>query len=183
MDPYEPILISCLYVVCGMLFGFDSKLVNNREALKAIGTVDQTRHVSAGCTVPLSHVFFLYQCNIIINVHVVPQPGGFYLPKNEKRYDPMHFDLEVIWRSTRIQVIHKRWLHFLWSRRPLYEIPQVSCLSRSGVIKSVLWDGLVVMLHDSIYWRFYPRPANSGAALDILSTNFVRSVSYPPQQG
>ena len=45
MDPYEPILLSCLYVVCGMLFGFDSKLVNNREALKAIGTVDETRHV------------------------------------------------------------------------------------------------------------------------------------------
>ncbi len=30
-------------------------------------------------------------CNII-----VPGPGGFYLPRNETSYNPMHFDLEVI---------------------------------------------------------------------------------------
>ena len=27
---------------------------------------------------------------------LVPGPGGFYLPRNETSYDPMHFDLEVI---------------------------------------------------------------------------------------
>ncbi len=25
---------------------------------------------------------------------LVPGPGGFYLPRNETSYDPMHFDLE-----------------------------------------------------------------------------------------
>ncbi len=33
--------------------------------------------------------------------------------------------------------------HFLGSRRPLDEIPQVGCLSRSGVNKSVWRDGLL----------------------------------------
>ncbi len=70
---------------------------------------------------------------------IVPGPGEFYLPRNETSYDPMHFDLEVIWRSKPIFVRN----HFLGSRRPLNEIPQVGCLSRSGVNKSVLQNGLI----------------------------------------
>ncbi len=37
--------------------------------------------------------------------------------------------------------------HFLGSRRPLDETPQVGCLSRSGVNKSVWRDGLVIVMH------------------------------------
>ena len=43
-------------------------------------------------------------------------------------------------------------LHFLGSRRPLNEIPQVGCLSRSGVNKSVWRDGLILIL-DEIYLK------------------------------
>ena len=45
IEPYQPILISCLYLICGMLFGYDSKLCNNREALIGVGGVEKTRKV------------------------------------------------------------------------------------------------------------------------------------------
>ena len=51
----------------------------------------------------------------------------------------MHFDFEVIWRS--------KTNHFLGSRRPLNETPQVGCLSRSGVNKSVWRDGLKILIN------------------------------------
>ena len=32
---------------------------------------------------------------LLENGLVVPGPGGFHLPKNETKPDPMHFDVEV----------------------------------------------------------------------------------------
>ncbi len=32
-------------------------------------------------------------CFFLIPLNIVPGPGGFYLPRNETSYDPMHFDL------------------------------------------------------------------------------------------
>ncbi len=43
IDPYNPILCSCLYVICGLLFGFDSWLCDDRETVAEIGNVDETR--------------------------------------------------------------------------------------------------------------------------------------------
>ncbi len=56
----------------------------------------------------------------------------------------MHFDIEAIWRSKTnfLQFSGVVRNHFLGSRWPLNEIPQVGCLSRSGVNKSVSRDGL-----------------------------------------
>ena len=39
--------------------------------------------------------------NLIVNISnlilfISRGPGGFYLPRNETRYDPMYFDIEVI---------------------------------------------------------------------------------------
>ena len=43
VEPYTPLLNSCLYVICGLIFGYNSDLCKDRAKVNAIGNVDETR--------------------------------------------------------------------------------------------------------------------------------------------